>query len=400
MTVGGLAHARDDGRVRQAGELRLARLESLRALAALAVLTGHVWGGVHHYSVAGVYATFGRRALLNGGDGVFLFFALSGYLLFTPFARRDFAGGARVDLRRYARNRAIRILPLYLVAVVLLLLLGGHASDGTLWWRHLLFVQSMWSRSLGAIDGPLWSVAVEMQFYILLPLLALLLAWFTRHSRAGAAIVLLGLGALAALARLKLATHSANPSNPWAYQFPTTFQFFVAGMTLALLRQELLERGKSPLRGPLGSATTWALASVGCWLLATWHLDQDVWLAPASFLLVGALVLPLRRGGWARALDWRPLALLGVASYSLYVWHMPLGDWLNWGGGTLEPFVVALVVIAALAIVVAFASYALVEAPTLALRRQWSADAVPAADAAGAPPLTQAPAPAAAVPPA
>lgn len=374
-------------RILQAGEVRLARLESLRALAALAVLTGHVWGGVHDYSAAGTFSTIGRRALLNGGDGVFVFFALSGYLLFWPFVRRDYGSGAAIDMGRYARNRALRILPLYLAAVVLLMLLGGHAGDATLWWRHLLFVQAMWSDSLDAIDGPLWSVAVEVQFYVLLPLLAVGLAALARRRAGVAAGVLLLAGVAGAAARWKLDTHSGNPGNPWAYQFPTTFQFFVAGMSLALLRQRMLDRGGDPPRGPLGSAGAWAAFSVLPWLLGTWHLDQDFWMAPASFLLVGALVLPLRRGRWGQALDWRPLAALGVASYSLYVWHLPLGDWLQWGGSTLTPFGVALVTLAALAIAVAFVSYRLFEQPALRLRRRWtvSEEAPPPAPRAPAP---------------
>ena len=370
MAAGGTGHGE---RILQAGEVRLARLESLRALAALAVLTGHVWGGVHGYSTDATFGTFWRRLLLNGGDGVFVFFALSGYLLFWPFVR---AGRTPVDLRRYARNRALRILPLYLVAAVVLMLLGGHAGDGTLWWRHLLFVQAMWSDSLSAIDGPLWSVAVEIQFYVLLPLIALVLMGLWRRSRAVGAAVLLLAGIVGAILRWKLDVHSGNPGNPWAYQFPTTFQFFVAGMALALVRQAMLDRGGAPPRGPVGSAGAWAALSVVPWLLATWRLDQDFWLAPASFLLVGALVLPLRRGRWATALDWRPLAALGVASYSLYVWHLPLGNWLNWGGSTLTPFVVALVVLAGLAVLVALVSYRAIEAPALALRRQWAASEV------------------------
>jgi peptidoglycan/LPS O-acetylase OafA/YrhL len=376
VTAGTTVHDAAGDRILQAGEVRLARLESLRALAALAVLVGHVWVGVHIGSTAGIFATFWRRALLNGGMGVFVFFALSGYLLFSPFVRRHFSAGPEpgrpLDLRSYARNRALRILPLYFAAIVVLMVLGGHAGDGTLWVRHLLFVQSMWEDSLNVLDGPLWSVAVEIQFYVLLPLIAIALAVLSRRSKAVAAALLVAVGLLSAVARWKLATHAANPRNPWAYQLPTTFVYFTGGMVLALLRQGLVERGARIPRGILGSAGAWALLAVGGWLLATWHLDQDVWLAPAGFLLVGALVLPLRRGRWADLLDWRPLAIVGVASYSLYVWHVPLGNWLDWGGSVLEPFVIALAGVAVLAVVVALVSYRLIEVPALRLRRQWS----------------------------
>src|SRR4051794_25136434 len=80
--------------VQQAGERRSARIESLRALAALGVLFGHAYGWSHNWQ--GVYATFRGRVLLSGGFGVFLFFALSGYLLFLPFARATFGSFERI----------------------------------------------------------------------------------------------------------------------------------------------------------------------------------------------------------------------------------------------------------------------------------------------------------------
>src|SRR3954452_2209266 len=97
--------------VTQAGELRSARIESLRAIAALGVLLGHqfvVSEGLR-------FDTYWHKLIMGGGFGVDLFFALTGYLLFWPFARRWLADGPPVNLRRYALNRALRILPLYYV---------------------------------------------------------------------------------------------------------------------------------------------------------------------------------------------------------------------------------------------------------------------------------------------
>src|SRR4051794_13637602 len=76
-------------RIDQAGEERLARFESLRALAALGVLAGHAWGLHHAYGLSG-YDTLPERLVYGGGYGVFVFFALSGYLLFRPLARAAF----------------------------------------------------------------------------------------------------------------------------------------------------------------------------------------------------------------------------------------------------------------------------------------------------------------------
>src|SRR4051794_6890563 len=93
--------------------LRIASLDGVRGLAALAVLTFHVqqFGGGH---IPGISAILGS---LN--SGVVIFFVLSGFLLYRPFvrARRD---GTRPAVGRYFRHRAIRIVPAYWLALVVL----------------------------------------------------------------------------------------------------------------------------------------------------------------------------------------------------------------------------------------------------------------------------------------
>jgi peptidoglycan/LPS O-acetylase OafA/YrhL len=159
---------RDASTINQAGENRQATVESLRALAALAVLEAHVFGVSRHYG-AGAYATYFDRLLLAGGFGVYLFFALTGYLLYRPFARRDFASGSDVRLGQYATNRALRILPLYYFVLVVYLLTIDHGGSATTWWRSLLLLENFFPVTLAHVDGVMWSLVVEVQFYILLP---------------------------------------------------------------------------------------------------------------------------------------------------------------------------------------------------------------------------------------
>lgn len=351
-------------RVVQAGEVRLARIESLRALAALAVLAGHLWVVSQPPDAEVLVGSFWRRALYGGGFGVFVFFALSGYLLFWPFVRRHFGAGDAIDLRRYARNRALRVLPLYFFAVVALLVVQNAGGTPELWWRHLLLVQAAWRDSINAVDGSLWSVAVEIEFYVLLPALAAALAWVSRGSRAGAAAILLALGAASELARRRLA--GAN-GDLWGYQLPTTFLYFTGGMLVALLRAAWEERRPAWLDGPLGASTLWVAASLPLWAVVVWRFDRQELIAPAAFLLVGALALPLRGGRAVAALEWRPLVALGVASYSLYVWHLPILEALDVGG-----FVALTAIGTPLCVLAAFVSYGLVETPGLRLRRRWS----------------------------
>ena len=349
-------------------------MESLRALAALCVMAGHLWGSTHDYAPSATYGSVWRRVLFGGGFGVFVFFALSGYLLFWPFVRRHFGGGEQIDLRRYAANRALRILPLYFFAVVVLLVVQNHGGTFDLWWRHLALVQSMWTPSLNAVDGSLWSVAVEIQFYALLPLVAVVLAVASGRSRARAAVILVAVGAASYVARRRLAP---DEGDLWSYQLPTTFLFFVGGMLVALLRHAWDERRPALLDGPLGSSTLWVLTAVPLFGVVFWRYDTQELCAVASFLLVGALVLPLRGGSLVRALDWRPLALLGVASYSLYVWHVPIIDALGGGAGLLRSasFLAVLVLFGAVCIAAALGSYRLIETPGLRLRRRWASGA-------------------------
>ena len=228
--------------VTQAGELRSARIESLRAIAALGVLLGHecvVARGLR-------FDSYLDRVVLGGGFGVDLFFALTGYLLFWPFARRLFGGGPRVDLRRYALNRALRILPLYYVVVVVVLVL--QEGGGTLgqWGRFLTFTESFSNGTLLRVDGVVWSLVVELHFYVLLPFLAWGLARLAGGSVARAALLLLALGAASLVVQAAFVGFGTPRDPILAYALPARFVFFVPGMLLALLRV----RPRSGCRAP------------------------------------------------------------------------------------------------------------------------------------------------------
>ena len=346
----------DQATVLQAREPRSVRVESLRAVAALAVLACHAYAVVNGF----VFEGYTQRIILGGGlYGVDVFFCLSGYLLFLPFARRDYAGGAPVSLRGYAINRALRLLPLY-YAVVAILVVVKHPSGSTT-LRFLTFTQGF-SESLvaKALDGPIWSLVVELHFYILLPLLAWCLARASRGAAAKSAAALVALG-FVSFAVSKAGLH---PTDAWTYSLPSTFQFFVPGMLLALIRAR-------DIRLP-GSADVWLLASIPIWLFVSWDYDYASLAAVASFLVVGAAVLPLRDGRLVRVLDLRVLALIGTASYSLYLWHVPILEWLpSPGSYGARGFLTMLALGGAVSLAVAAASYVLIERPFLLRRRRW-----------------------------
>jgi peptidoglycan/LPS O-acetylase OafA/YrhL len=375
--------------IQQAGEIRSVRVESLRGAACLAVLTAHIFGTAHTFNPDTTLDTYLHRTIFGGGFSLFLFFALSGYLLYWPFAKRDFADGRAVSLKSYARNRALRILPLYWIVVVVILLLQEGGGSWTQWWRFLSFSQSYFSDTVagapGQVNGPMWSVIVELHFYTLLPLMALGIAWLSRGSRMAAAAIMLALAAAFLYVRWHFVTSThGRGSLLWRYSTPANFYFFFPGMLLALLRLQWEEHRPRWLRGPLASGNLWMLASVPIWaiVLNAPKYDRDSIAAVAAFLMVGACVLPVTAGALVRVLDWRPVAMMGLASYSMYLWHVPIVDFFE-RNVVQASFPKLFLLAAPLSIVVALVSYALIERPFLRLRRRWA----PSSAAQTAPPV-------------
>ena len=325
------------------------------------------------------------RLLLAGGLGVYLFFALSGYLLFLPFARTVLGDGGIISLARYARNRALRILPLYYAVVVvayLALPLGAHAGD---WWRYALFLENYDASTVVRLDPVIWSLVVEIQFYIALPVLAMLFAATARSSyrRAWVLLGVLALGSLALRLAGVILPSVPNVTGVLMGQFtlPTLFFFFVPGMAVALLRAQ---SERTSLRLP-GTADAWLVASLPLWLVAASGVSLQPLSALAAFLVVGGCALPVRSGKLVNALSWTPLAAIGVASYSLYLWATPIvyaidrlhpvfapGGGIAGATGTQHPFLVLLAIAVPVCLLAAFASYAVIEFPFLRYRERWS----------------------------
>jgi peptidoglycan/LPS O-acetylase OafA/YrhL len=336
--------------------------------------------GLHH-------TAFEARALAYGGLGVDLFFALSGYLLFWPFVVSQFGEGAAISARRYALNRALRILPLYYATVALLLALRVNGVNPSQWWRFALFIQDYSNSTVYRLDAPMWSLGVELQFYVLLPLLALGLARLAGRSTGRAAWMLgaLALASLLAYERPSLGLGALHATNPLIGPFalPTLFVFFASGMLLALLRHAWGSAPPARLRGRSGHSDLWLLAGIVAWLVAAAGHRTSV-MALASFLMIGACVLPLRQGPLTGFLARWPLPQIGIASYSLYLLHVPIMQGplhlrveRAAGGVTViasspHGMLVLIAAFLPICLLAAGVSYAVVERPFLSLRRRWS----------------------------
>jgi peptidoglycan/LPS O-acetylase OafA/YrhL len=364
----GTTTVRGDDTVVQAGETRSARVESIRALACLGVLVGHIFGNYHSFSHTTIDSV-SHRLLLGGGIGVFVFFALTGYLLYWPFVRRDFGTGTPVNLRHYARNRVLRILPLYFVALPVTLLWREGGGSLSQWAKFMTLSENFFHDTVGKVNPAIWSVVVEIHFYILLPLIALTVAAIARR-RTWVALAVL---AVPAVISLYIWQHhvAGRPAPLWRYNLPSTFFCFLPGMSLAFLRLEM-ERGRIRLPAPLDRSDLWIAGSIPFFLYSLDKIKMPP-VTVAAFLLLGGCVLPLRSGVLARSLSWRPLAYVGVVSYSIYVWQGPVihqvYDSLDRG--------LAAVLLGPLMIAVGVLSFRVVETPFLRLRRRWSPASAP-----------------------
>lgn len=213
---------------------RLSGIEGLRALAASTVLVYHVWlfaapGG--HQPGLGYLGRF----MPDLAFGVILFFGLSGFLLYRPFAAALLRGDRRTSFPQYLRNRALRILPAYWAILLITSFVLGSTrirdsegelvtaplSDPAAVAQNAFLVQNYQPRGVVTGIGPAWSLAVEVVFYLTLPLLVLMawtLAGLTRTRagrRAGALapavlLLLVGLAAKTTLAYVLPASASGG----------------------------------------------------------------------------------------------------------------------------------------------------------------------------------------------
>jgi peptidoglycan/LPS O-acetylase OafA/YrhL len=349
--------------VSQAGEVRSARLESVRAVAALSVLIAHVVGRAASPSLL-------ERLAFGGFFGVYLFFALTGYLLFWPFVKEAFGDGRRIDLSRYAANRALRILPLYYVVLVAYLLLWHNGGTIDQWLLFGTFSENFSTTTILTVNPVMWSLVIELHFYALLPLLAMALARVAAGSPGRALAVVAALALASFALRWVSLYHDPTPNPYLRYSLLSCFMFFAVGMALALLRLSWERRPPRWLTGAVRAPELWLLGAVALWWVATVGGSRGYLLAPASFLLLGACVLPLRASPLLRALDWRPLALVGVVSYSIYLWHVLIVHELDERAGITGAWAL-LAVSVPVVLAVASASYLLVERPFLRMRRRW-----------------------------
>jgi peptidoglycan/LPS O-acetylase OafA/YrhL len=333
-------------------------IDGLRFIAISTVLVFHLNALTLQYYGAQGRVPVGAAAALDlllrtGFIGVQVFFAISGFVLGLPFALQHIRQARKVRLPRYFMRRLTRLEPTYIVNMTMLFALKAVAylhwagrSDlrPAVMLPHLVaslfYAHGFVYAEASTINNVAWSLEIEVQFYILAPLICSL---YAVRSRAGRRVALLALGLGAAVLDFGALTLGVNLGLTLLRYLP----FFVVGLLFADVFVADWHETPDQRRG-----WSW-LAVVGCagmpLLVRTGLVTPELMKGVVSpRLVIGNILLALciallfggvMRGRWARRLlCLRPLVLIGGMCYTIYLYHQPLfhllGHWsAAWGSG-------------------------------------------------------------------
>jgi peptidoglycan/LPS O-acetylase OafA/YrhL len=370
-------------------------VEGLRGVAVLWVMVFHYLVLRAAFDDAFVQALRGWAPLeavaRNGYLGVDLFFVITGFLLTLPWFRHAQAGLPVPDARGFYVRRWRRIVPAYYVQLVFLFFVVLPIVYPRIWLQstpfvvgnlgaHLTFLHytTPLTSSSMTVNGALWTLAIEAQYYLLVPLVAPLFVRWPWRSLAAAALVAgawrwLALHDLDLLVRLflKLGSRAGVSEKEVRHLLETQLPAWSLHFALGILagRAWFQRRGRDRSGAgrwlPAAVAAAAVLALVSVLRHGTAFLGSQGWIAfPILIATATAASVSWRSAGFTRLLTSRPLTALGRISYSAYLYHLPLLLLFNLllpqaGGWLAFPLWLAIVLAAA------STSYRFVERPFL-----------------------------------
>ena len=342
--------------------------------------------GVRALAVGAVIAYHLDIGMLPGGFlGVDLFFVLSGFLI-TTLLMREHALTRTIDLAQFWLRRARRLLPALFLLIAVIAAVAATASpydrEQLRWdilsslayvtnWRFIAAGQSYFQEF--AAPSPvlhLWSLAIEEQFYLLWPLLALGGLGLAARGRIGerAVIGLLVAGTAASAAALAMTWNEFDPSAAYYGTHTRAHELLIGALGAFMLERNRWFAGfLRAWSGPIAAAALAVLAGFAVLLTDAapvyYFGGSLVFSIAAAALVVSLSAAAIDRSGVVGGLlSTQPLPWIGSISYGLYLWHWPVILWITPASVGIDgPALVALRVVATFA--VSSASYYVVERP-------------------------------------
>jgi peptidoglycan/LPS O-acetylase OafA/YrhL len=254
------------------------------------------------------------RVALVGFRGVELFFVISGFILGLPFAAHYIRGAPAVNLRKYYLRRLTRLEPPYILALLILFALGifiqrtAAADLRPHLWASMLYLHNLIFGAASPVMGVAWSLEIEVQFYVLVPVLTLLFAIPSRHWRRGCMVAVIAV-------LLSVQFLFLHDSPRVSLSILAFLQFFLIGFLLAdVFVAEWREEPKKVLAWDLAALAGWPLLFVFLksprfthWLFPFWIL----FLYCAAFR--GVISNRIFANRW--------ITVTGGMCYSIYLLH-------------------------------------------------------------------------------
>ena len=390
--------------------MRISGADGLRALACLLVVWHHTTQRFNPEKSAtwiqGIHF-FGMRAEV----GVSLFFVLSGCLLSLPFWYAFVNGSQTPKLWFYVINRAARIIPAYWFNLLLCTLVALWVFELNInWWRlisGLLFINSYHYSSFfpAELNGPLWSIGLEVSCYVLLPVLLFLIIKNTQKISAAFAGVISCIVVLQILNPLIINTFMLNnKSKGWQYgltggakqwlpywNIGSFFTQFLCGSLAALIIIVLRARGT--LKSLTFDLLAVLFATAAIWLVAIGlepgapnSFTKQPYLAPFfAILMAGVIVSASLSKQVYKLLDNKLFQWIAKISFSIYLWHMFLiviierkffSQYVYYGLTDLSEWVMISSIVLIGSIILAATSWRLLESPILKSARKLTTNRV------------------------
>lgn len=344
------------------GKQFIPQIDGLRFVAIMSVVGFHLFASLAHNGAIAAPAVDPALNSALSKRGVELFFAISGFVLALPFASSYFRGSAKVKLRQYFLRRLTRLEPPYIINLVIwttvlagvnhqkLRDLGPHVLASVAYLHGFIY------HGPSTINGVAWSLEVEVQFYVLVPLLTCVFAISNKGARR------------AIIAGIMISWSAATPFFGGAAHGTILFYlpFFLAGFLVCDLELTRQNAAKNFL---------WDVIALIFWPV--------IWLMPERY---GALALPpvivllylaAFRGRLAPAIfSNRLLTVMGGMCYSIYLFHFlfisamgKLTKAIHFGNNFWFYYLIQAAIIVPLVLIACAVYFVLIERPCM--DREW-----------------------------